>query len=63
MVRVASQIALIRNEDAAGCLSAVVADGGDRRAENRRPQVNTEDAGIDVMVINEALYALAASVV
>lgn len=64
VVRVASQIALIRNEDAAGCLSAVV--GGTVATDARRIddlKSNTEDAGIDVMVISEALYALAASVV
>ena len=64
VVRVAAQIALVRNEDAAGCLSAVL--GGLVSTDARRVddlKTSVEDEGLDVMVVSEALTALAAVVV
>lgn len=62
-LRVAAEVALCRASDAGGCLAAVV--GGMVRADERRVddlRTSVEDAGLDIMVVAEAIAALAASV-
>ena len=63
-IRVATQVALCRATDAAECVSSVV--GGMVLADSRRLddlKNNVEDAGLDIMVVAQAVSALASSVV
>ena len=63
-IRVAAQIALCRTTDAAACLSSVC--GGIVRADNRRLddlKNGIEETGLDVLVVTQAIVALASSVV
>jgi len=63
-IRVAAQIALCRTTDAAACLSSVC--GGIVRADNRRLddlKNGIEETGLDVLVVTQAILALASSVV
>lgn len=62
-LRVAAEVALCRASDASRCLAAVV--GGMVRADERRVddlKTGVEDAGLDIMVVAQAIAALAASV-
>lgn len=62
-VRVAAQVALCRNSDAALCLSAVV--GGMVRADARRVddlKATIEKETLDIMVYSRAMNALAGTV-
>ena len=64
VIRVGAQVGLCRATDAARCLDAVV--GGMVLADERRVddlKNDVEEAGLDIMVIAEAVSALAASVV
>ena len=64
VIRVAAQVALCRASDAAQCLNAVV--GGMVRADDRRVddlKSTVEDRGLDIMIVSQALAALASSVV
>lgn len=64
VTRIAAQVALCRSTDATACLSAVV--GGMVPTDSRRVddlKTATEDAGLDVMVVSEALRALASVIV
>ena len=63
-IRVAAHVALCRAGDAAACLDAVV--GGMVLADRRRVddlKHGVEEAGLDIMVVAQAVAALAASVV
>ena len=62
--RIAASVALFRTTDAQACLSAVV--GGMVSTDARRVddlKTRIEDGGVDVMVVSQALRALAATVV
>jgi hypothetical protein len=62
--RIAASVALFRTTDAQACLSAVV--GGMVSTDARRVddlKTRIEDSGVDVMVVSQALRALAATVV
>ena len=62
--RIAASVALFRTTDAQACLSAVV--GGMVPTDARRVddlKTRIEDGGVDVMVVCQALRALAAVVV
>lgn len=62
--RVAASIALFRTSDAQACLSAIV--GGMVPTDARRVddlKTRIEDSGVDVMVLCQAMRALAAAVV
>ena len=62
--RIAASVALFRTTDAQACLSAVV--GGMVPTDARRVddlKTRIEDGGVDVMVVSQALRALAAAVV
>lgn len=62
-IRVAAQVALFRDSDAAQCLSAVV--GGMVRADERRVddlKTCVEDETLDIMILSQAITALAMTV-
>lgn len=62
--RIAASVALFRTTDAQACLSAVV--GGMVPTDARRVddlKTRIEDSGVDVMVVSQALRALAAVIV
>lgn len=64
VIRVATQVALCRATDASACVSSVV--GGMVLADTRRLddlKNSVEDAGLDIMVVTQAVSALASSVV
>lgn len=64
VIRVAAQVALCRASDAALCVSSVV--GGMVLADKRRLEdlkSNVEDLGLDIMIVTQAVSALASSIV
>lgn len=64
VIRVAAQVALCRASDASLCVSSVV--GGMVRADTRRLEdlkSCVEDQGLDIMIVTQAVCALASSIV